>query len=64
MIQQDYSFICLNEEGYKRIIELSSFSYLENDDLSEPHLDFDELLEELMVLHFFRNYIWFIWTII
>ena len=34
----------LNELGYKRIIELSSLSYLENDDLSDPHLDFKELL--------------------
>ena len=36
----------LNEEGYKRIIELSSLSYLENDELSEPHLDFNELLSK------------------
>jgi DNA polymerase III subunit alpha len=35
----------LNEEGYKRIIKLSSFSFLNNDELSEPHLGFDELLE-------------------
>ena len=35
----------LNEKGYKRIIELSSQSYLKNDALSEPHLIFDELLE-------------------
>jgi len=34
----------LNEEGYKRIIKLSSLSYLENDELSDPHLDFEELL--------------------
>ena len=34
----------LNDEGYKRIIELSSLSYLKNDELSEPHLDFNELL--------------------
>ena len=34
----------LSEEGYKRIIELSSLSYLKNDDLSDPHLDFEELL--------------------
>ena len=27
----------LNEDGYKRIIELSSISYLNNDDLSDPH---------------------------
>ena len=36
----------LNEDGYKRIIELSSFSYLENDQSSDPHLDFQELLEK------------------
>ncbi len=36
----------LNEAGYKRIIELSSLSYLQNDELSEPHLDFNELLKK------------------
>ena len=36
----------LNEDGYKRIIELSSLSYLDNDQLSEPHLNFDELLNK------------------
>jgi DNA polymerase-3 subunit alpha len=35
----------LNETGYKRIIELSSLSYLKNDKLSDPHLDFNELLK-------------------
>ena len=35
----------LNEIGYKKIIELSSLSYLDNDSLSEPHLDFGKLLE-------------------
>ncbi|MDC0997203.1 DNA polymerase III subunit alpha [Candidatus Pelagibacter sp.] len=35
----------LNEEGYKRIIKLSSLSYLENDELSDPHINFEELLE-------------------
>ena len=38
----------LNEEGYKRIIELSSLSYLNNDELSDPHLDFRELLKKIM----------------
>ena len=33
----------LNEECYKRIIELSSMSYLKNDNLSDPHLDLKEL---------------------
>jgi len=36
----------LDEEGYKRIIKLSSFSFLNNDEISEPHLNFDELLED------------------
>ena len=36
--------IALNEKGYKKIIELSSRSYLENDALSDPHLDINELL--------------------
>ena len=34
----------LNEAGYKNIIELSSLSYLENDELSDPHVDFEFLL--------------------
>ncbi|WP_075484793.1 DNA polymerase III subunit alpha [Candidatus Pelagibacter communis] len=34
----------LNEAGYKNVIELSSFSYLENDELSDPHVDFELLL--------------------
>ncbi|MDC2990060.1 PHP domain-containing protein, partial [Candidatus Pelagibacter sp.] len=34
----------LNEDGYKNIIELSSLSYLENDELSDPHVDFELLL--------------------
>ncbi len=34
----------LNEVGYKNIIELSSFSYLNNDELSDPHVDFELLL--------------------
>ena len=34
----------LNDDGYKRIIELSSLSYLKNDELSDPHLDLNELL--------------------
>src|SRR6056300_1517985 len=35
----------LDFEGYKKIIELSSRSYLENDDLSDPHLDINDLLK-------------------
>jgi len=38
--------MALNEKGYKRIIELSSRSYLENDVLSDPHLDIKELLTD------------------
>ncbi len=34
----------LNEDGYKKIIELSSLSFLTNNELSDPHLDFTELL--------------------
>ena len=36
----------LDEEGYKRIIKLSSFSFLNNNEFSEPHLEFNELLED------------------
>ena len=32
----------LNLDGYKKIIELSSKSYLENDDNSEPYLDIND----------------------
>jgi len=35
--------IALNELGYKRIIELSSKSFLENDGLTKPNCDFSEL---------------------
>jgi DNA polymerase III subunit alpha len=34
----------LNEIGYKKIIELSSRSYLDNDDSSYPNLNIDDLL--------------------
>ena len=34
----------LDSEGYKKIIELSSKSYLNNDDVAEPYLDIDSLL--------------------
>ena len=36
----------LNENGYKKIIELSSLSYLNNNELSEPFLDIKELLNK------------------
>ncbi len=45
----------LNENGYKRIIELSSLSYLENDNLSDPHLIFDELLNKTEGLALFSG---------
>ena len=35
----------LNEIGYKKIIELSSRSYLYNDETSDPHLDISDLLK-------------------
>jgi DNA polymerase-3 subunit alpha len=35
----------LDFEGYKKIIELSSRSYLENVDLLDPHLDINDLLK-------------------
>ena len=34
----------LNLDGYKKIIELSSKSYLKNDDVAEPYLNIDDLL--------------------
>ncbi len=37
--------IAKNEEGYKQIIKLSSNSYLKNQNISEPHVLFEELLE-------------------
>ena len=33
----------LNESGYKKIIELSSSSFLKNDQLSDPHLGIEEV---------------------
>ena len=45
MKQQVYlPLFAFNEVGYKNIIELSSLSYLKNDELSDPHLDFELLL--------------------
>jgi DNA polymerase III subunit alpha len=35
----------LNEIGYKKVIELSSRSYLDNDETSDPHLDIKDLLD-------------------
>ena len=43
----------LNEKGYKKIIDLSSKSYLENKSLSEPHLNINELYKNIdVLLHF------------
>ena len=36
----------LNEKGYKRIIELSSQSYFQDDDFSGPCLDLNEIFEK------------------
>ena len=36
----------MNDEGYKRIIKLSSLSFLDNDELSDPHIEFDDLLDD------------------
>jgi DNA polymerase-3 subunit alpha len=36
----------LSEEGYKNIIELSSSSFLKNHELSDPHLEFKDLLNK------------------
>ncbi len=35
----------LNENGYKRVIELSSLSYLNDIEINEPYLNFNELLK-------------------
>jgi len=35
-----------NNQGYKRIIKLSSLSFLDNDQLSDPHIKFDDLLND------------------
>ena len=37
---------CMSKSRYKRIIKLSSTSYLENDELSDPHVDFSDLLDD------------------
>ena len=46
----------LNEEGYKRIIHWSSQSFLKNNDLLDPHITFDELLNNHNFLVF--NILW------
>ncbi len=36
----------LNEKGYKRLIKLSSLSYLQNNDTLEPYVNFNELYND------------------
>jgi len=36
----------MNEIGYKRIIELSSLSFLKNNELTDPHVSFEELYKK------------------
>ncbi len=55
----------LNEKGYKRIIELSSFSFLKNNENSDPLLNFNELLNKTEgVAIFSGDCLWIIWSII
>ena len=57
--------IALNNDGYKRIIELSSRSYLENDSLSEPHCDISELYKnDKGVIIFSGSIHGFFWKVI
>jgi len=45
----------LNEKGYKKIIDLSSKSYLENKSLSKPHLNINELYKDTDGLSLFSG---------
>ncbi|PDH21226.1 MAG: DNA polymerase III subunit alpha [Pelagibacterales bacterium MED-G42] len=36
----------LNDDGYRRIIKMSSKSFLDNDKLSDPHVKFEDLLHD------------------
>ena len=45
----------LNEKGYKKLIDLSSKSYLENKSLSEPHLNINELYKDTDGLSLFSG---------
>ena len=50
--------IAKNEKGYKKIIELSSKSYLDNNNLNIPHCNFDDLIannDGIIVLSFAIN---------
>ena len=45
----------LDENAYKKIIDLSSLSYLKNDAISEPHLLFEKLLENSIGVSIFSG---------
>ena len=45
----------LNEKGYKRMIELSSLSYLKNNEMTEPHIDLDEIFHKTEGLALFSG---------
>ena len=45
----------LNKNGYKKIIDLSSKSYLENKGISEPHLNINELYKDIDGLLFYSG---------
>ena len=48
--KDEYGLIPLivkNKIGYNNIVELSSKSYLENDNLSDPHCNFEDLLSNI-----------------
>ena len=45
----------LNEKGYKRIIELSSLSYLKNNEMTEPYIDLDEIFHKTEGLALFSG---------
>ena len=47
------------KKGIKILIELSSKSYLENDALSEPHLDIEDLLKDIEGVSFIWHNTWF-----
>ena len=40
------TLIAKNEQGYRNMIELSSKSYLENDNLSKPHCKLNDLFDK------------------
>ena len=50
----------LNEIGYKKIINLSSSSYFKNDELTEPHVEFKDLLRNSDGVAIFSGTIFFL----